>query len=306
MASAISIAGFTTIPAATSPLADGEVGGTTSPWSIVIVGLVMIVVAAVTIACVTIPAQRRDRVRTASAALIALDDLNVRSRPLMPARETIRLHFGATVDSKSRFDRFNLRDWMESSLLEHEDWITQEVNARLADNQRFVVYDDEFQAIARTTVGKSSHPKIKADRFNRIENTLFHNQKLPYPQATAAVTGSVTYTSPKGQNSYTSRIDCDFNQLRQGLRAAQTARALQSTVQARRARERSLMTPGLRMTILKRDRFRCQMCGASAPNGATLHIDHITPVSLGGLTTPENLQALCDTCNLGKSNRFVG
>jgi 5-methylcytosine-specific restriction endonuclease McrA len=48
------------------------------------------------------------------------------------------------------------------------------------------------------------------------------------------------------------------------------------------------------------------MCGASASDGAVLHIDHITPVSHDGLTVPENLQTLCQSCNLGKSNRFVG
>ncbi|WP_442977751.1 HNH endonuclease [Salinibacterium sp. CAN_S4] len=48
------------------------------------------------------------------------------------------------------------------------------------------------------------------------------------------------------------------------------------------------------------------MCGASASNGATLHVDHIIPVSRDGRTVPENLQTLCEPCNLGKSNRFVG
>jgi 5-methylcytosine-specific restriction endonuclease McrA len=33
-----------------------------------------------------------------------------------------------------------------------------------------------------------------------------------------------------------------------------------------------------------------------------LHVDHIKPWSLGGLTVDENLQTLCEPCNLGKSN----
>ncbi len=32
------------------------------------------------------------------------------------------------------------------------------------------------------------------------------------------------------------------------------------------------------------------------------HIDHIKPWSKGGETVLENLQTLCATCNLGKSN----
>jgi hypothetical protein len=48
------------------------------------------------------------------------------------------------------------------------------------------------------------------------------------------------------------------------------------------------------------------MCGASAKDGANLHIDRIIPISHGGRTVPESLQTLCQSCNLGKSNRFVG
>ncbi len=37
-----------------------------------------------------------------------------------------------------------------------------------------------------------------------------------------------------------------------------------------------------------------------------LHIDHVVPVSRGGLTEPENLQTLCAPCNLRKGNRADG
>ena len=67
--------------------------------------------------------------------------------------------------------------------------------------------------------------------------------------------------------------------------------------------ERSKLTPGLRYDILKRDNFRCQICGATAATGAKLHVDHIIPVSKGGRTLPDNLRVLCDRCNLGKSDK---
>lgn len=60
----------------------------------------------------------------------------------------------------------------------------------------------------------------------------------------------------------------------------------------------------LRFKVLQRDRFTCRQCGASPAKtiGVELHIDHITPWSLGGETALENLQTLCAPCNLGKSN----
>lgn len=66
------------------------------------------------------------------------------------------------------------------------------------------------------------------------------------------------------------------------------------------------MNAALRSKVMKRDSFRCRMCGASASEGITMHVDHIIPVSHGGLTNLENLQTLCAPCNLGKGNRFVG
>lgn len=60
----------------------------------------------------------------------------------------------------------------------------------------------------------------------------------------------------------------------------------------------------LRYKVLKRDNFKCRICGASPAKDPTieLHIDHIIPWSKGGETTLENLQTLCSKCNLGKSN----
>jgi 5-methylcytosine-specific restriction endonuclease McrA len=68
--------------------------------------------------------------------------------------------------------------------------------------------------------------------------------------------------------------------------------------------ERSKMTESLRYDVLKRDGYRCQICGATANDGAKLHVDHIIPVSKGGKTEMSNLQTLCDRCNLGKSNKL--
>jgi len=60
----------------------------------------------------------------------------------------------------------------------------------------------------------------------------------------------------------------------------------------------------LRWIVLKRDNFSCNKCGSSPATDQSikLHVDHIIPWSKGGETVIENLEALCETCNLGKSN----
>ncbi|MBF0169729.1 MAG: HNH endonuclease [Nitrospinae bacterium] len=62
---------------------------------------------------------------------------------------------------------------------------------------------------------------------------------------------------------------------------------------------------GLRYKVLKRDSFKCALCGRSPATtpGLELHVDHVTPFSKGGKTVESNLQAACSDCNLGKGDR---
>jgi hypothetical protein len=60
--------------------------------------------------------------------------------------------------------------------------------------------------------------------------------------------------------------------------------------------------PKLRFEVFRRDSYKCQYCGRSAPE-YPLHVDHIVPWSKGGKTVIENLVTACSECNLGKSNR---
>lgn len=63
----------------------------------------------------------------------------------------------------------------------------------------------------------------------------------------------------------------------------------------------------IRFIVLKRDNFKCRICGASPAKDSTveLHVDHIIPWSKGGETVLENLQTLCSKCNLGKSDLIL-
>ena len=58
----------------------------------------------------------------------------------------------------------------------------------------------------------------------------------------------------------------------------------------------------LRAMVLLKDGAYCKLCGATPNDGAKLHVDHIKPWANGGETVLENLQILCEKCNIGKSN----
>ena len=58
----------------------------------------------------------------------------------------------------------------------------------------------------------------------------------------------------------------------------------------------------LRYEVLKRAKFRCELCGISAEEKA-LEVDHIVPRNSGGKGDLSNLQALCYSCNAMKRDR---
>lgn len=71
------------------------------------------------------------------------------------------------------------------------------------------------------------------------------------------------------------------------------------------ANERAKLTAALRYLVLRRDKFRCCLCGKNATdeNFVKLEVDHRVPVSKWGKTEESNLHTVCRECNRGKSDR---
>jgi 5-methylcytosine-specific restriction protein A len=58
----------------------------------------------------------------------------------------------------------------------------------------------------------------------------------------------------------------------------------------------------LRLTVLDRDRWQCQIRRAGCTQSAT-EVDHIEPIAEGGARwDPANLRASCKTCNAGRGS----
>ncbi|WP_219814593.1 HNH endonuclease [Rathayibacter sp. AY1E2] len=244
-------------------------------------------------------------VARSSDAVGRLLALNEQSKERLRALPPLTIRRTQEFGTKRSYDSADLLALLRQVLLEDEKAIEQEINRRLIPLQSYAVYDREFVALMSFSVGRSSHRRIRPDRFVHIERKIAERRRLPVPVAQADVSFIARYTSPRGRNSYARRLPLSFDQLRYQLNEARRARAELGTVAAARKRERGLMTASMRLSILVRDGSRCQICGISAEHGATLHIDHIHPVSLGGRTEPSNLQTLCDSCNLAKGARVL-
>lgn len=61
-------------------------------------------------------------------------------------------------------------------------------------------------------------------------------------------------------------------------------------------------TPEQKQVILKRDDYKCVICGRDKKDGVELHVDHIKPKYLGGEATIENGQTLCAQHNFIKKS----
>lgn len=73
------------------------------------------------------------------------------------------------------------------------------------------------------------------------------------------------------------------------------------------AGQRALMSCALREKIKIRDNFSCKICGLSTEQeeNLLLEIDHIIPLSKGGVTSEHNLQILCWKCNRSKGAKII-
>jgi hypothetical protein len=137
--------------------------------------------------------------------------------------------------------------------------------------------------------------------------------EMPQPPSTISTQAYTKRwgTWRKALKAFVERINQDI-----GVNA-EDDRKSEETVQTNRiSQKHSLESPkpdsdkhaiklGLRYEVLKRDRFRCVICGRSPANtlGLELHVDHVVPFTAGGKTLQENLRSTCSECNLGKGSK---
>ncbi len=88
--------------------------------------------------------------------------------------------------------------------------------------------------------------------------------------------------------------------------AAERKAVKAARIQTRTQKVRSELQANYHKTLVqlgRRDGFHCATCFSSE---ADLQIDHVMPVSKGGMNNLDNLQLLCRKCNGKKSDTFEG
>ncbi|WP_231702937.1 HNH endonuclease [Tsukamurella asaccharolytica] len=138
--------------------------------------------------------------------------------------------------------------------------------------------------------------KHYADEFMTQVGVTLSPIEVPYPRYV------FEYVSAGGNSSQRTVVDMHG----QAIDALIEMMAQRIRFRNSAAGQRALMTSSLRNSIKARDGYACRNCSASVavePN-LLLEIDHIIPVSRGGMSTADNLQTLCWRCNRSKSNKM--
>lgn len=201
------------------------------------------------------------------------------------------------LESKYKFDHFNFDKYVFGCVCKERDAFEEILDAIEINKKQLAKFEEEYRQLPEFTETPPSWLYSVLER--RVMKDEEKHRELPTTEST--ITCSIRYTSPAGRNRYgnfqvysTEDIE-DFVNQSYVLEKERESKEYQ----------RKILTPSLRYDILKRDNFKCVICGRTPKkDGVTLHVDHIIPVSKGGKTEPENLRTLCSICNLGKSDRY--
>jgi hypothetical protein len=208
-------------------------------------------------------------------------------------------------NSKRQLDNLSLDDYLIGLIASNESFYHNIVESISFNRNKYYSYTRQVELI-RTTATEEFCKELgfSLKRFLKYENRIFKWKKLRKPQFNVTVYCKVTYTSPQGRNHYWKEESYNFDELKRLFDHTVELKAQRETRQYQIKLERAKMTDSLRYDILKRDNFRCQICGSCASDGVKLHVDHIIPVAKGGQTVASNLRTLCDRCNMGKSDKM--
>lgn len=243
-------------------------------------------------------------VRANSAYYKMVEQLNQKYPFYWDICEDGDIYFFEEENSLVKFDRRELEDIVYEKIEERLPEIDQALEHVKQNRVLYKKYADELSALqSSASAAECKQLGIPYKRFLKIEQKLVNDISIS-PICEMQIECEKEYTSPAGRNEYFEGDVFSEEEIRTMVETIKQENIMRSSEEYRRKMERRRVTDKLRYQILRRDGFRCQLCGASQADGVRLHVDHIIPVSKGGTSDVENLRTLCDRCNLGKGDQM--
>lgn len=210
------------------------------------------------------------------------------------------LTYNVSTETKRQFDRFDFNGYLQAVIKENKTQYTTMIEKCEDNSLKYSEYISKIQLISKDSISNDAKRSgLSVSLYKNLEDKLM-KASTQNPLTSFSVSCSLHYISPKGRNHYYTNHIYTYDDIKNTYKNAERQIVTKEGI----AYERALVTDSMRYDILKRDGFRCQICGASQKDGVTLHVDHIVPVSKGGRSVPSNLRTLCERCNKGKSNKY--
>ena len=242
------------------------------------------------------------RMEKGSMRLKRLREINSRYQFDQEIEELYEYHI--FCKTKQQYDQFHVERYMRGKI-ENNFQVYENLVRRVQSNRKKMQeYQSELNILPDYMSAQDAQRcGVSYSYCKRAEKKLYekHVQKTVTSPNFLCV---MRYTSPQGRNAYRKEKQYTYLQFLDLYNTTLQEMRWRQTRQGNAEYERSRMNNSVRYDILKRDRFKCVICGRSAKDGVKLHVDHIIPVSKGGKTEYSNLRTLCDACNFGKRDKY--
>ena len=209
-----------------------------------------------------------------------------------------------SVNSKKKLENIDLLEIALNSFDNNEGNVKDHYYSFIEENKRYNNYVEEYNNIMDKDIDYKDDVVIGTVLFKDVSKFKDYEYKkckklLKKFKYKFILRVYATYDSPKGKKHWVKDKIFDIND----IICFPIILNQRTEYQKSKMYQREIMTDSLRYDVLKRDGYKCKVCGASASDGAKLEVDHIIPISKGGKSIIDNLQTLCMSCNRGKSDK---
>lgn len=264
--------------------------------SLIILGIAIIVL------CVTISKKRNQIVKDNSEMLQKLKSLNAKTHFYDNIQPSYDVEYN--FETKRKYDNTSVKSFFYSEVASNLNWYKSLIKIVNTNRNLYHDYIVEYNSLKSTATPENVKPlKISYKSFISREQKIYQNNRLHVINDISFYC-KLSYISPQGRNHYSKDEVYNIDYLQNLINKILQDISYRKTEEYRKKMERLKMSDSLRYDVMMRDGFKCVICGASAKDGAKLHVDHIIPISKGGKTELDNLRTLCDRCNLGKSDKI--
>lgn len=202
------------------------------------------------------------------------------------------------LKSSQQYARFDFREKLKELFLKEPDKYKGIIEPILENKQKFEEYSLRINQLDNISSSRN-HDGIDIETYKDIEEKIF-NENIKKPIVDIAFFTYPVYRTGSGRETVHDMEVLWLKDIEEIIKEISDDKISKE----QRQNERSLMSDSLRYDVLKRDNFRCTICGRTAADGIKLHVDHIMPIAKGGKTEMSNLRTLCNQCNVGKSDKW--